>query len=80
MEHNRLLGNFNRFDKDFVDAYMAERNVKLNPIKTRKKELQKPLDEFISVSRIEDFAETERLSKRLARMGVASRRMAERLI
>jgi 16S rRNA U516 pseudouridylate synthase RsuA-like enzyme len=29
---------------------------------------------------VQDFEKTERLSKRLARMGVSSRRMAEKLI
>jgi 23S rRNA pseudouridine2605 synthase len=38
------------------------------------------MDQFVNMSTVKDFEETERLSKRLARMGVASRRMAERLI
>lgn len=57
-----------------------EKNIKKNPEKTKRLELQKPLDEFISLSKVDDFSQTERLSKRLARMGVSSRRMAEKLI
>ena len=42
--------------------------------------MKNPLDEFINLSTVQDFTQTERLSKRLSRMGVASRRMAEKLI
>lgn len=80
LEHRRNLESFNRFNQHFVDAYMAERNVTRNPQVTKEKELQNPLDDFINMSTVQDFSETERLSKRLARMGVASRRMAEKLI
>jgi 23S rRNA pseudouridine2605 synthase len=38
------------------------------------------VSEFISVSNVEDFQKAERVTKRLARMGICSRRMAERLI
>lgn len=38
------------------------------------------MDQFVNLSTVKDFQKTERLSKRLARMGVASRRMAEKLI
>jgi hypothetical protein len=57
-----------------VDAYNAERNVKLLPEKEAKKSKQNPIEEFVNVSTVQDFSQTERLSKRLARMGVASRR------
>ena len=33
VEHKRTLQEFNRFDEGFVDAYMAERNVKRVPEK-----------------------------------------------
>ena len=64
----------------FVEAYNAERNVKRLPEREKKASLQNPLDDFINISTVQDFSQTERLSKRLSRMGVASRRMAERLI
>lgn len=80
MEHKRELENFNRFNETFVEAYKAERNVKRLPAKEKEAQGIKPLEEFVNVSTVKDFEATERLSKRLARMGVASRRMAERLI
>ena len=40
----------------------------------------KPLEHFINPKTIDEFAHTMRLSKRLARMGVASRRQSEKLI
>ena len=80
VEHKRRLQNFSRFNQSFVDAYLAEKNVKGNPIKTALAEKQNPLTEFINLSTVQDFSETERLSKRLARMGVSSRRQAEKLI
>ena len=50
------------------------------PEKESKRSLQNPLDQFINISTVHDFETTERLSKRLSRMGVASRRQAEKLI
>ena len=44
------------------------------------KQDEKPLSEFIHPMNIEEFSKEERLTKRLARMGVCSRRMAEKLI
>ena len=38
------------------------------------------MEQFVNLSTVKDFEKTERLSKRLARMGVASRRMAEKMI
>lgn len=38
------------------------------------------MSEFISVANVDDFQKPERVTKRLARMGICSRRMAERLI
>jgi len=80
VEHKRALQDFNRFNKNFVDAYEAERNVKRLPERNKEAGMQVPLDDFINLSTVKDFSKTERLSKRLARMGVASRRMAEKLI
>lgn len=42
--------------------------------------MRQPLADFIKESNIEEFDMTERLSKRLARMGVCSRRSAEKLM
>ena len=39
-----------------------------------------PLDKVINKDTVSNFEETERLSKRLSRLGVASRRHAEKLI
>lgn len=50
------------------------------PEREKKAALIKPIDDFVNVSTIQDFSKEERLSKRLARMGVASRRQAEKLI
>jgi len=38
------------------------------------------LTDFIGVANADEFSKTERLTKRLARMGVCSRRQAEKLI
>lgn len=48
----------------------------------KEKELQKAtkVDDYVTVDSIDDFKQTERLSKRLARMGVCSRRQAEIMI
>lgn len=45
-----------------------------------KREKKDTLDEFINVTNVEEFTKPERVSKRLARMGICSRRMAEKLI
>lgn len=39
-----------------------------------------PLENFIHQGSVQEFSKAERLSKRLARMGVCSRRTAEKLI
>lgn len=80
LEHKRSLQNFNRFNQHFVESYKAEQNVKALPLKEAKAQKMKSLDEFIKPVTVEHFDRTERLSKRLARMGVASRRQAEKLI
>ncbi len=41
---------------------------------------QAPLESFINVSNVGEFSKPERVSKRLSRMGICSRRVAERLI
>jgi len=48
----------------------------------KEKELQEAtkVDDYVTVDNIDDFKQTERLSKRLARMGVCSRRQAEIMI
>ena len=73
-EHNRTLESFNRFNESFVEAYNSEQNKKKLPVKESQKQLMKPLDDFINHSTIQELAQTMRLSKRMARMGVASRR------
>jgi 23S rRNA pseudouridine2605 synthase len=40
----------------------------------------KPIDQFINVSNVDEFTKAERVSKRLSRMGICSRRVAEELI
>lgn len=79
-EHQRRLETFDRFNEDFVLAYMSEREQTKG--KQRNKEAQNAgsLDSFINVSTVEDFTKPERVSKRLSRMGICSRRMAEKLI
>ena len=80
VEHKRRLENFDRFNEDFVVAYMAERDLK--KVKQKNKELSadSPLENFINVTNVEEFTKPERVSKRLSRMGICSRRMAEKLI
>ena len=80
IEHQRVLKDFNRFSYDYVEAYKADKNVKNLPVKESKAQQQMKLNEFIKPSTVAHFSREERLSKRLARMGVASRRMAEKLI
>ena len=79
-EKQKLLGNFDRFDEQFVDTYMEERRLQRLPAKNAELQDEKPLEEFISDKNIEEFSKVERLSKRLARMGVSSRRQAEKLM
>lgn len=50
------------------------------PEKEKALQHRSPVEDFITPANIADFNKTERLSKRLARMGVCSRRQAERLI
>jgi hypothetical protein len=81
-EHKRALDRFDRFNEEFVTSYMSEREL----LRGRKKNQdmspqgQAPLDSFINVSNVGDFSKPERVTKRLGRMGVCSRRVAERLI
>lgn len=75
------MQNFDRFDEEFVSTYMAERQ--FQNIKKKNKALSaqnKSVGEFINVANVEDFTKPERVTKRLARMGICSRRMAEKLI
>lgn len=46
------------------------------------KELQgvNPIDKFVNVSNVEEFNKAERLSKRLSRLGICSRRIAEQMM
>ena len=74
------MQTFDRFNKDFVDAYKLDRDLKELPAKNAKAQQEQPLEQFIHKGNIEEFSKAERLSKRLARMGVCSRRIAERLI
>ena len=50
------------------------------PALEQKAQQESPLEHFIHQGSAEEFSKSERLSKRLSRMGVCSRRMAERLI
>lgn len=50
------------------------------PSKEKEAQQESPVGDFVSLTNIESFNQTERLSKRLARMGVCSRRQAELLI
>ena len=80
IEHQRQLQTFDRFNEDFVTAYMAEREYK--NIKKMNQEAAQAgsIDQFINVSNVESFNKPERVSKRLSRMGICSRRIAEKLI
>lgn len=48
--------------------------------RNKKAQQQTEVKDFITVENVDELSKTERLSKRLARMGVASRRQAELLI
>jgi len=63
-----------------VEAYKIDRDTKRLPSLEAAAQLEKPLGEFIHKGNVEEFSKAERLSKRLARMGVCSRRQAEKLI
>lgn len=80
LDHKRRVENFDRFDEDFVTAYIMERQQQ--NIKTKNKELSsaKPIDEFVNISNVEEFVKPERLSKRLSRLGICSRRQGEKLM
>lgn len=77
-EHERRLQTFDRFNEDFVKAHTSERQ--LQKVKEINKQNESSLNEFINVTKVDNFGEAERISKRLARMGVCSRRQAEKLI
>eukprot|EP00347_Sterkiella_histriomuscorum_P006198 403353687 len=77
-EHERRLQTFDRFNEEFVTAYISEKSQK--KIRVINKENESPLDNFVNVSNIDEFQKPERVSKRLARMGICSRRTAEKLI
>ncbi len=81
-EHQRSLDRFDRFNQDYVATYLSER--RLQKGRQKNKELspsgQAALDDFINVTNVEQFIKPERVSKRLSRMGICSRRVAERLI
>ena len=77
-EKERRLQTFDRFDQDFVTAYMEERSTQ--KAKLLAKDNKNALDQFVNVANVEEFNKPERVTKRLARMGICSRRMAEKLI
>ena len=57
---------------------MAEKE--FQKIKKERSQKKDDIDQFINVSNAEEFTKPERVSKRLSRMGICSRRMAEQLI
>ena len=59
---------------------MEDRRLKRLPARNAKAQQEAPLEQFIHKTNIEEFRKEERLTKRLARMGICSRRMAEKLI
>ena len=76
----KRLQEFDRFNEDFVQAYMYNRDMERIPKKNADAQKEQPLDSLIHQSNIDEFSKAERLSKRLSRMGVCSRRQAEKLI
>ncbi|CDW78035.1 ribosomal large subunit pseudouridine synthase b [Stylonychia lemnae] len=77
-EHRRTLQTFDRFNEDFVTAYISEKSQK--KIQALNKQNEAPIDQFVNVANVDEFVKPERVSKRLARMGICSRRVAEKLI
>jgi len=59
---------------------MEDRRLKRIPEINAKKQQEKPLETFINKETVGEFSNVERLSKRMARMGVCSRRQAEKLM
>ena len=59
---------------------MQERQLEKGKLKNKTATQQASLDQFINVSNVAEFQKPERVSKRLSRMGICSRRVAERLI
>lgn len=57
-----------------------DRNLKKMPKLEEEAQQVDPLENFIHQGSVEEFSKAERLSKRLSRMGVCSRRTAEKLI
>lgn len=74
LEHKKKLESFDRFNEDFVKTYKLEQWMKEMPEKEKQAQQNFPVKDYISLQTIDTFKETERLSKRLARMGVCSRR------
>ena len=73
-EKQKRLQTFDRFSQEFVDEHKLDRDLKRMPKLEEKAQKKEPIEQFIHRTNIEEFSKTERLSKRLARMGVCSRR------
>jgi ribosomal protein S4 len=66
--------DFNRFDKHYVELYRQDKlNLFMKDLKKIEAQKEPKFD-------VKTFTQQERLSKRLSRLGVCSRRQAERLI
>lgn len=61
---------------------MSERQLEKGKKKNKEMDATKAgsLEQFINVSNVGEFQKPERVSKRLSRMGICSRRVAEKLI
>lgn len=74
LEHKKKLETFDRFNEDFVKTYKLDKWMKELPEKEKEAQKDLKVADFVTLKNIDEFKVTERLSKRLARMGVCSRR------
>lgn len=52
-EHERRLQVFDRFNEEFVTAYITEKSLK--KAKVLNKQNESPLENFVNISNVEDF-------------------------
>jgi len=55
IEHQRQLQNFDRFNDGFVSAYLTEHHYQKGKELNKKLIADSPLEDFISVSNVEEF-------------------------
>jgi hypothetical protein len=55
LEHQKKLGNFDRFNETFVATYKLDKWVTNMPEKEKAAQQLTPLEDFVSIKTIDDF-------------------------